>query len=88
MNRGSVIFIDVREADEFASGHAEGAVNLPLSELVGGKADTGDLPRDKKLVVYCNFGNRSGAAMDILGKLGFNDLENGINAEEVEQRYL
>lgn len=51
---GETLFLDAREADDFAELHIPKAVNLPeerLSEL----KDTGilGLPRDRRIVVYC-----------------------------------
>ena len=83
---GGPVFVDVREADEFAAVHAKSALNLPLSRLVTGARP--DLPKDKKLVLYCNSGNRSAAAMNMLSAAGYKDLENGISKEEVEKRYI
>jgi ArsR family transcriptional regulator len=47
---GSVSLIDVRPADEFASGHLAGAVNLPLADILGG---TLDLDPSTEIVAYC-----------------------------------
>jgi NADPH-dependent 2,4-dienoyl-CoA reductase/sulfur reductase-like enzyme/rhodanese-related sulfurtransferase len=48
--------LDVREPEEFALGHAEGATNIPLHSLRGRMSD---LPRDKEVLVYCRVGQRS-----------------------------
>ncbi len=58
---GAALVVDVREPDEFASGHIEGAVNLPLSSF-----DPGKLPQapGKTTVLQCAGGKRSGMALD------------------------
>jgi rhodanese-related sulfurtransferase len=60
------VVIDVREAHEFVSGHAPGAINLPLSGLVDRLAD---VPRDEPVYIICELGGRSAQATDwLVGK--------------------
>lgn len=69
---GSVILIDVREADEYASGHIEGALFNPLS-----KFDPTTIPRpaaNQTVVVYCRSGKRSVNAMEQARLLGRRDV--------------
>ena len=51
---GQTLFLDARDADDFAELHIPKAVNLPLDRLSEIK-DTGilGLPRDRRIVVYC-----------------------------------
>ncbi|RAV31215.1 rhodanese-like domain-containing protein [Corynebacterium heidelbergense] len=51
--------VDVREADEFAEWHAEGATNLPLSEL---QQRYGELDLNRDVYVICLSGGRSARA--------------------------
>ena len=60
------ILVDVREVDEFASGHIPNAVNEPLSTI---KQTT--LPKDKPLFLYCLRGTRSKRAARILRSMGY-----------------
>ena len=60
------ILVDVREADEYASGHIPNAVNEPLSTI---KQTT--LPKDKPLFLYCLRGTRSRRAAKILKRMGY-----------------
>jgi DNA-binding transcriptional ArsR family regulator/rhodanese-related sulfurtransferase len=47
---GDVVVLDVRPVDEFAAGHLEGAVSIPLAEL----ADRlNEIPADAEVVAYC-----------------------------------
>ena len=55
------IVVDVREPDEFASGHIPGAINMPLSEF---RASQLPDPGDKLLVLNCAAGRRSALALD------------------------
>jgi len=51
--------LDVREDDEWAAGHIDGAVHVPLSDV---PARLADLPEGDPLYVVCRSGNRSGRA--------------------------
>lgn len=82
------VFIDVREPEEFARNHVEGAINIPPSELMTGAKVLIDVPKQTKLVVYCITGSRSNASINILKSLGFENIENGINKQQVEAKYF
>ena len=60
------ILVDVREVDEFASGHIPGAINVPLSMITSTA-----LPKDKPLFLYCLRGTRSKQAAGILKRMGY-----------------
>lgn len=65
-NRPDAVLLDVREADEFRSGHIPGAVNVSLSRI-----DAIDIPKDRPLYVYCLRGTRSKKAVNILRRMGY-----------------
>lgn len=79
--------IDVREPEEYQSGHVNGALNIPPSELMTGAEQLADLPKDREIIVYCRTGSRSNVAMNILGTLGFTNVTNGINKDQVEAKF-
>ncbi len=60
--------LDVREDWEFRQGHVPGAIHIPLGQLSKRAAN---LPRDKRVLVICQSGNRSLAATDFLLAQGF-----------------
>lgn len=64
------ILVDVRETDEFASGHIPGAVNAPLSTITNTT-----LPKDKPLLFYCLRGTRSKKAAGILKRMGYGNIK-------------
>ena len=67
------LFVDVREADEYAQGALPGALHLPrgLLELqVEGRVPD----KDRKIIVYCAGGTRSALAAQALGQLGYSDV--------------
>lgn len=82
------LVIDVREPFEYASGHVEGALNIPPAVLISGAKALADIDKDTELVVYCRSGSRSSTAIEILKRMGFTNLVNGVNAEQVEKNYL
>lgn len=57
LQAGEAFIIDVREPAEFAGGHIQGSVNLPLARLA--QADLG-LAAGRRLVLVCATGRRSG----------------------------
>ncbi|UFS70062.1 sulfurtransferase [Geomonas sp. RF6] len=65
------VLVDVREPKEFTGGHIPGAVNIPLGTFA---ANSGSLPKDKGIIVYCNTGKRSAKAYRKLEKLGYDAL--------------
>jgi rhodanese-related sulfurtransferase len=49
------LIIDVRGAGEYADGHVQGAVNIPLGQLPKKLAS---IPREQLVVTYCNMHHR------------------------------
>lgn len=60
--------LDVRTGVEFEAGHIKGAVNIPVDEL---RKRIADIPRDKKIFVYCKVGLRGYIAYRILAQNGY-----------------
>uniref|UniRef100_UPI00262130E0 rhodanese-like domain-containing protein n=1 Tax=uncultured Campylobacter sp. TaxID=218934 RepID=UPI00262130E0 len=75
------LVIDVRSADEYAAGHLKHAINIPLEQLES-RLDEINAYKDKNVVLYCNTGNRSSKALDLLKQKGFSML---MNAPGVKQ---
>ncbi len=66
------ILLDVRTKEEFAQGHIKGAINIPKDEL---EQRAIELPRDKRIIIYCSIGIRSEWAYGLLvNYLGFRDV--------------
>ena len=78
------IIIDVREPEEYESGHVVGALNITPDQLIAGATMLSGFPKDTPLVIYCRTGSRSSVAMNILRQLGYTNLTNGINQQQVE----
>lgn len=69
-NTPGAVLMDVREADEFLSGHIPGAINVPLSAV-----SEVTLPKDKPLFVYCLRGTRSRRAVGFLKRMGYQNAK-------------
>ncbi|MBP9812864.1 rhodanese-like domain-containing protein [Candidatus Saccharibacteria bacterium] len=79
------LIVDVREPSEFARGHVEGAVNIPPSQLMAGAPQLNNVPKDTQIILYCLSGSRSNSSMRFLQAMGFTNLVNGINKDQVNK---
>jgi rhodanese-related sulfurtransferase len=80
------VYIDVRSEDEFAKGHPQGSVNIPVAfpdpargMMVNSafvKVVEANFPREKKIIVGCQAGPRSTSAANMLQQAGFQDVSN------------
>jgi phage shock protein E len=76
------IIIDVRSPMEYASGHVEGSLNLPLDRFVDAYANVIQ-EKAKQVVVYCASGARSGQAVQFLLAQGYANAVNGVSCRNV-----
>ena len=74
MEAGGVIVLDVREQEEYDSGHIPGAVLLPLGAIDGESAAEVIPKKDATVLVYCRSGSRSKRAAKALAELGYTDV--------------
>ena len=65
----SIVVVSVRSAKDFAEGHITGATNIPWGQ--GMQEKFSDLPKDKKVVVYCYSGQTAGQTVAGLRMLGY-----------------
>jgi rhodanese-related sulfurtransferase len=82
----SVVYIDVRTEREFASGHPQGAVNIPVAfpDPARGmmmnenfvRVVEANFPHEKNIIVGCQAGPRSNAAAGLLQQAGYQDVSN------------
>jgi rhodanese-related sulfurtransferase len=74
MNREKAVVVDVCESNEFAAGHIVGSKNVPLGDL---EAKLGAAVKNKNLplVLVCQSGARSGRAVAIAKKLGYEQAQ-------------
>ncbi|ACM60621.1 NADPH-dependent 2,4-dienoyl-CoA reductase/sulfur reductase-like enzyme [Caldicellulosiruptor bescii] len=65
------LILDVRTPEEYEFGHIKRAINIPVDEL---RNRLSELPKDKKIIVYCGVGFRSYHGCLILKANGFDCL--------------
>ena len=80
------VYIDVRTEREFAAGHPQNAVNIPVAfpdpargMMVNAdfvKVVEANFPHQKQIIVGCQAGPRSNAAAGLLQQAGFQDVSN------------
>ena len=73
IEKENYVLIDVRSKREYLEGHLNGAINIPLSII---KKSMNNIEKNKKILVYCQSGNRSKKALKILEDLGYTDIYN------------
>ena len=76
MDTQEVIILDVREQDEYDSGHIPGAVLLPVGSIDEDTAAEVIPEKDSTVLVYCRSGNRSKTASSALAELGYTNILN------------
>jgi rhodanese-related sulfurtransferase len=71
--------LDVREPYEWQAGHVEGAVHVPMGELL---ERLGEVPNDREVVVVCKVGGRSAQVVQYLNQAGWSavNLDGGMYA--------
>ena len=74
MDTQEVIILDVREQDEYDSGHIPGAVLLPVGTIDEATAAEVIPEKDSTVLVYCRSGNRSKTASSTLAELGYTNI--------------
>ncbi len=68
------IMVDVREEEEYITGHAENAVLFPVDDI---NAETAAMllpDKDRAMILYCRSGRRSAEAVEKLKALGYTEL--------------
>ena len=69
--QGKPFLLDVRQPEEYQSGHIHGATLIPLGSL---QARIGELPKDREIICVCQSGSRSISASRMLTEAGFRVL--------------
>ena len=73
-SRANIFIIDVRTQQEYDEGHVPGSILMPVDEFEKTVSE-GEIPPGKTVLIYCQSGNRSRRAADILSKTGYNYVE-------------
>lgn len=69
------LLFDVRSPEEYAGGHIEHSINLPVQDI---RTHTAKYTRSKdmEIVVYCLSGARSSRALGMLEQMGYTNVRN------------
>ena len=68
------IIIDVRDEDEYLSGHIPGAILVPAKNLEH-HLDMLEKHKKEEIVLYCQSGRRASAAATVLENAGFKNVK-------------
>lgn len=82
INREDAVILDVRETNEWSTGHIASARHIALGQLDKRLSEI-DKFKERPVIVYCASGNRSASACAALKRAGFVkvfNLSGGINA--------
>ncbi|MDR2232652.1 MAG: rhodanese-like domain-containing protein [Tannerella sp.] len=79
----STVIVDVRTPEEYASGHIEKSINIPL-DVIASKTD--QLAGYKTIITVCRSGGRSARAKTILDNAGFKNVINGGGWEQLNSK--
>ena len=74
INRERAVVVDVSDTAEFAAGHVGGAKNIPLNQLEE-KLASAVKNKTLPLILTCQTGARSGRALAIAQKLGYQQAQ-------------
>lgn len=77
-NKQDFVLVDVRDSSEYKEGHIPGATNIPSETFAAG---SGVLPKEKKIIVYCNTGSRSYLAYKKLIQLAYPNISQALMAD-------
>ena len=79
MQKEGALVVDVRRPDEWVTGHAQGAIHIPVDDFLA-RAEN-ELPKDKDLLFICAAGVRSALAAEMAAALEY-DQARLYNIEE------
>ncbi len=74
LDKPQSVIVDVREEEEYCTGHAKDAVLLPVDEITAESAAEVLPDKDAPVLVYCRSGRRSALAAQKLQALGYTKL--------------
>ncbi len=70
---GEIVGLDVRTIEEFSQNGSSKAKNIPIAEL---DSRINEVPKGKKILVFCEAGGRATRAKQVLEKNGYKDVVN------------
>lgn len=85
IDMSSVILLDVRSPEEYASGYLKGARNIPHDQI---GAEIAAVAPDKsaRIILYCRSGRRANTTLETLRAMGYTDVSNFGGLEDAQER--
>lgn len=77
------VIIDVRTPAEFAEGHINGAINIPVDRIGQDIHSVAGINKNSVILLYCRSGSRSDRARTILLQQGYTQVINGGGLSDV-----
>lgn len=77
------LIIDVRGEAEYALSHYPGAINITVGQIAVDHPQLVNIDKSKQIIFYCAAGGRAEQAKRKLQSLGFNNVINGINEQNL-----
>jgi len=74
MEAGGVRIVDVREPNEYASGHVPNAELIPLGQILAKPQE--HIQTSQKTIFICGVGQRSAVAAEMAAAIGATDIYN------------
>ena len=85
IDMSSVILLDVRSPEEYASGYLQGALNIPHDQI---EAEIAAVVPDKsaQVILYCRSGRRANTALETMRAMGYANVSNYGGLEDAQER--
>ena len=85
IDMSSVILLDVRSPEEYASGYLQGALNIPHDRI---EAEIAAVVPDKsaQVILYCRSGRRANTALETMRAMGYANVSNYGGLEDAQER--
>ena len=71
MKKNNTVILDVRTPEEYKSGYIGNAVNYNVMDSLSFLQTISGLDKDKKFLLYCKSGRRSGKALVMMKDMGY-----------------
>ena len=85
LNVDGAVLLDVRSADEYASGHLHGALNIPHDRIFD-EITTVVPDKSQRVILYCRSGRRADTALRTMQAMGYEDVVNFGGLEDAKAR--
>jgi len=85
LSMDGVLLLDVRSADEYASGHLQGALNIP-HDRISDEIAAAVPDKSQRVILYCRSGRRADTALRTMQTMGYEDVVNFGGLDDAQAR--